>query len=194
MAGTAACSLLFVAPLHCRCVKKGECPPCSLPLLLFHAACIPALWAIQYCAASLALQECQLRQTPSPSRLPPLPSPYTFFVPAPPPCSADVLELHREVVEAAAAYFGARPLGRTLRGDALRTLGALPDGSYDYVIHDVFSGAGAPGQPLMREGFFRRLRAKLAPGGVVAVNYVGSKGQPLKQVRGGPAANVGACS
>lgn len=133
--------------------------------------------------APLTLQKCQLRQTPSLSRLPPLPSPYCFICRPPPPCAADVLELHEEVAEAAAAYFGSRPLGRTLPGDALRTLGTLPDGSYDYVIHDVFSGAGAPGQPLMREGFFRRLRAKLAPGGVVAVNYVGSKGQPLKQVR-----------
>lgn len=91
-----------------------------------------------------------------------------------------MLELHGEVAAAAATYFGARAAGATLVGDALATLGALTDESYDYIIHDVFSGGGSA-PPLMREAFFRRLKRKLRPEGVAAVNYVGGRGPPLKQ-------------
>ncbi|GAB4815911.1 hypothetical protein N2152v2_002957 [Parachlorella kessleri] len=94
---------------------------------------------------------------------------------------ADVLELHQEVIDGARDNFKVHPAGRILAGNALATLGMLPDESYDYVIHDVFSGGGAP-PALMGVGFLRRLRRKVAPGGVVAVNYVGSRGTPLKEL------------
>jgi hypothetical protein len=91
---------------------------------------------------------------------------------------ADAIELHAEVVEAAARWFGVRPMGVSTAADALVALPALlseiessrSDG-YDVVIHDVFTGGGTAAL-LMSAAFFSQLRRALRadPPGVLAVN------------------------
>ncbi|KAL4857086.1 Polyamine aminopropyltransferase [Chlorella vulgaris] len=101
--------------------------------------------------------------------------------------AADSLELHPEVLAAARRFFQLQPElggGRALLGDAAALVPLLQReggaGAYDYILHDVFSGGGtAPS--LMSAAFFRKLSRLLAPGGVLAVNYYGGKGQGLKQ-------------
>lgn len=91
------------------------------------------------------------------------------------PHPPDVLELYGEVLDAAHRYFGlqrARPgAERELVGDALASTGTLDDGVYDYVIHDVYSGASTP-RALISAPFFRQLASKMAGRrSVLALNF-----------------------
>ncbi|KAL6768597.1 hypothetical protein ACKKBF_B11370 [Auxenochlorella protothecoides x Auxenochlorella symbiontica] len=99
---------------------------------------------------------------------------------------ADVLELHPEILTAASAAFGLIPkgLGSTdaglfLAGDALATASSLPNGTYDYIIHDVFAGGEVAG-PLVATPFLRLLASKLRrPRGILAVNFYGEADEGL---------------
>jgi len=87
----------------------------------------------------------------------------------------DVVDINPDVVAAARAHFGFRPSGQVFLEDARRFL-ARPGPRYDYVILDVFAGDTTPAHLLTREAV-RDLAARVAPGGLVAINLIGSLGR-----------------
>lgn len=54
--------------------------------------------------------------------------------------------------------------------DALQGVHLLPAGAYDHIIHDVFGGGDVP-EALVSPAFFRLLRSKMTPTGVLSVNF-----------------------
>jgi spermidine synthase len=84
----------------------------------------------------------------------------------------DVVDIDPEVVAVARRYFGFQVAGDTILEDARYFLNATPR-TYDYVILDVFNGDITPSHVLSREAL-AVVRARLAPGGVAAVNLIGS--------------------
>lgn len=89
----------------------------------------------------------------------------------------DVVEINPEVVRAARDFFGFRLDGELHVEDARRFL-VRSGPRYDYVLFDAFTGDLTPSHLLTVEAL-RDLRARLAPGGIVAFNLAGS----LKQHR-----------
>jgi spermidine synthase len=85
--------------------------------------------------------------------------------------ATDTIEIDPAVARAAVDYFGFRPTGQFLVGDAryeVRKLAAR----YDFIIHDCFTGGAEPIHLLSIE-MLRQLREKLRDGGLLAVNIVG---------------------
>lgn len=54
--------------------------------------------------------------------------------------------------------------------DALQGVHLLPAGAYDHIIHDVFGGGDVP-EALVSPAFFRLLRSKMTPTGVLSINF-----------------------
>lgn len=84
----------------------------------------------------------------------------------------DVVDIDPAVPEIAARHFNFRPSGKVHVEDARYFL-AGAGGRYDYMVVDVFNGDTTPGHLLSLEAM-RLMAARLAPGGVLAVNLVGS--------------------
>ncbi|KAI0268186.1 hypothetical protein BC834DRAFT_952433 [Gloeopeniophorella convolvens] len=105
-----------------------------------------------------------------------------------------VIEIDPAVYNASRQYFGLPDLGddkvflddaRTVISEKRRT--ALHDGgptadTYDYVVHDCFSGGGVPAH-LFTTQFWEDLKVIMNPDGVVAVNFAGSlSSNPAKAI------------
>jgi len=88
--------------------------------------------------------------------------------------TVDVVDIDPEVVDMARRHFGFSGNGTVHIEDA-RTFLARPGDRYDYILLDVFSGDVTPGHLLSREAV-ALLAARLADGGVLALNLIGSVG------------------
>jgi spermidine synthase len=87
-----------------------------------------------------------------------------------PDVAIDAVEIDPVVVEAARAWFGLREDERYRIHVADAATWMAGDGEpYDYILLDAYAGDDIPG-PLATESFFRAVRRRLAPGGVVALN------------------------
>jgi spermidine synthase len=83
-----------------------------------------------------------------------------------------VVEIDPVVVEVARDYFGFDPgRSRVVTADGRRFLDSTRE-RYDYVILDAFAGEMVPAHMLTRE-MMSIIDERLAPGGVVILNYVG---------------------
>jgi predicted O-methyltransferase YrrM len=87
-----------------------------------------------------------------------------------PDATVDVVEIDPVVVTAARAHFGLREDARyrVHVADAADWV-ARGQGAYDYVLLDAYAGEEIPAA-LGTEAFFRAVAARLAPGGIVAIN------------------------
>lgn len=84
----------------------------------------------------------------------------------------DVLDIDPNVVAAAKDFFGYEPRGDVHTADARHFLRST-DKQWDYIILDVFSGDTTPTHVLSLEAL-EDARRRLAPGGLLAVNVIGS--------------------
>jgi len=85
------------------------------------------------------------------------------------------VEIDPEVVGLARRHFGYdSPEGRTVVMDGRKYL-ARSDVAWDYIVLDVFNGEQVPWHLVTKQAF-ERVRAQLAPGGVLGVNYVSLPG------------------
>lgn len=86
-----------------------------------------------------------------------------------------VVELDAEVTRLAYRYFGVRPDHgiTTVTGDARAYLEREDGARYDRIYMDVYSGSEAIPYHLVTREAFTALRARLAPGGALAMNLIG---------------------
>ncbi len=95
-----------------------------------------------------------------------------------------VIEVDPVVHEFALKYFGL-PHNHTCDIDdavaAVANRSSFEANSYDYIIHDVFTGGAEPVE-LFTEEFLLGLRTLLKPDGVVAINYAGDISMPASSV------------
>jgi spermidine synthase len=84
--------------------------------------------------------------------------------------STDTLEIDPAVAAAAVGYFGFKPTGKQIIGDARYEIRHL-SGPYDLIIHDCFTGGSEPAHLLTVETL-RQLQGLLAPQGLLALNFV----------------------
>ncbi|MEQ1638287.1 MAG: fused MFS/spermidine synthase [Methylococcales bacterium] len=83
----------------------------------------------------------------------------------------DTLEIDPAVATAAVDYFGFKPTGRSIVGDARYEIRHLT-GPYDLIIHDCFTGGSEPAHLLTVETI-TELKALLSEQGILALNFVG---------------------
>ena len=100
-----------------------------------------------------------------------------------PGASVDAVEIDPVVVEAARAWFGLREDARyrVHVADAADWL-RRDRGAYDYVLLDAYAGEDIPAA-VASEAFFRDVAARLAPGGVVAINIAEPEGSGIAPAR-----------
>lgn len=97
----------------------------------------------------------------------------------------DIVELDPAVYRYAGEYFGLSSNHTAYLEDAIsfvKTRGPERQGTYDFVLHDVFTGGAVPAGLFTRE-FFRGLERMMKDDGVVAVNWAGDLGGDRKEVR-----------
>jgi len=82
----------------------------------------------------------------------------------------DTLEIDPAVASAAVDYFGYKPTGQAIVGDARYEIRHL-SGKYDLIIHDCFTGGSEPAHLLTVETL-KQLRSLLADNGILALNFV----------------------
>ncbi|WP_333874298.1 fused MFS/spermidine synthase [Methylobacter sp.] len=82
----------------------------------------------------------------------------------------DTLEIDPAVADAASKYFGFKPTGQAIVGDARYEIGHLK-GPYDLIIHDCFTGGSEPAHLLTVETL-AQLRGLLSNDGILALNFV----------------------
>lgn len=82
----------------------------------------------------------------------------------------DTLEIDPAVAAAAQDYFGFKPTGVSIVGDARHEIRHL-HGPYDLIIHDCFTGGSEPAHLLTVEAL-TQLRSLLSDDGVLALNFV----------------------
>ncbi len=82
----------------------------------------------------------------------------------------DTLEIDPAVAAAATNYFGFKPTGKQIVGDARYEIRHLA-GPYDLIIHDCFTGGSEPSHLLTVETL-QQLKGLLAPQGLLALNFV----------------------
>ncbi len=82
----------------------------------------------------------------------------------------DTLEIDPAVAEAAVDYFGYKPTGQAIVGDARYEIRHL-QGPYDLIIHDCFTGGSEPAHLLTTETL-AQLRGLLSEQGILALNFV----------------------
>ncbi len=87
----------------------------------------------------------------------------------------EIVDIDPTVVSVARTYFGLPATQAVHLADARYFL-ATTTSHYDYIVLDVFNGDTTPGHLLTREAL-ELVRARLAPGGVLALNMVGSLGK-----------------
>lgn len=83
----------------------------------------------------------------------------------------DTLEIDPAVADAATHYFGFKPTGMAIVGDARYEIRHLK-GPYDLIIHDCFTGGSEPAHLLTVETL-TQLRGLLTGQGILALNFVG---------------------
>ncbi|KAH7112899.1 S-adenosyl-L-methionine-dependent methyltransferase [Dendryphion nanum] len=91
-----------------------------------------------------------------------------------------IVELDPVVHYYATKYFNLSPNHTAVIDDAVAYVGAKSvsaPGSFDYIIHDVFTGGAEPVN-LFTQEFFQGLYDLLKPNGVVAINYAGDMALP----------------
>ncbi|KAI8324807.1 S-adenosyl-L-methionine-dependent methyltransferase [Martensiomyces pterosporus] len=85
----------------------------------------------------------------------------------------DVVEIDPAVYKAATEYFF---LPKNLNGvhlqDGRQFIDEAPASTYDYIVHDVFTGGSVPSS-LFSQSAVAQLKRILKPDGVLAMNYVG---------------------
>ncbi|KAJ1939307.1 hypothetical protein FBU59_004166, partial [Linderina macrospora] len=85
----------------------------------------------------------------------------------------DIVEIDPEVYKAAVDYF---MLPKNLNGvylqDGRAFVNKSPEHTYDYIVHDVFTGGSVPSS-LFSESAVSQMERILKPNGVLAMNYVG---------------------
>jgi spermidine synthase len=84
--------------------------------------------------------------------------------------ATDTLEIDPAVAAAATDWFGFKPSGKAIVGDARYEIRRL-QGPYDLIIHDCFTGGSEPTHLLTVEAL-GELRSLLADGGLIALNFV----------------------
>lgn len=89
---------------------------------------------------------------------------------------ADVVEIDPAVATFAEQYFGYTPTGDVHLEDA-RTFIRRTEKTYDFIVHDTFTGGSTP-EHLLSVEVIRQLRTLLRPGGVLALNMVGFQQGP----------------
>ncbi len=89
--------------------------------------------------------------------------------------SVDVVDIDPRIVAIARRYFGYSPEGEVFVADARYHL-QRSEKHYDYILLDVFTGDTTPGHLLSVEAL-DLVRRRLAPGGIVAANIIGSLGE-----------------
>ena len=82
----------------------------------------------------------------------------------------DTLEIDPAVADAAVDYFGFKPTGQAIVGDARHEIRHL-QGPYDLIIHDCFTGGSEPAHLLTVETL-TQLRGLLSDRGILALNFV----------------------
>ncbi|MGZ8190314.1 MAG: fused MFS/spermidine synthase [Methylococcaceae bacterium] len=82
----------------------------------------------------------------------------------------DTLEIDPAVANAAVDYFGYKPTGQAIVGDARYEIRRLK-GPYDLIIHDCFTGGSEPAHLLTVETL-TQLRGLLSDQGILALNFV----------------------
>lgn len=85
--------------------------------------------------------------------------------------ATDAIEIDPAVAHAARTYFNFTPTGKVIVGDGRYQVQRLTE-SYDLIVHDCFTGGAEPFHLLSQE-MITLLKSRLAPGGVLAVNFVG---------------------
>jgi spermidine synthase len=83
---------------------------------------------------------------------------------------SDVLEIDPIVAKSAVDYFGFKPNGKVIVGDARYEIRHLSE-HYDLIIHDCFTGGSEPAHLLTIETL-TQLKERLTPDGILAVNFV----------------------
>ncbi|KAK6365251.1 hypothetical protein LTS17_011484 [Exophiala oligosperma] len=96
-----------------------------------------------------------------------------------------IIEIDPVVYEFAIEYFGLPRDHHTCEiADAVFAVAnrtTYEAGSYDYIIHDVFTGGAEPIQ-LFTSEFFKDLKVLLKPEGVIAINYAGDISMPSSSI------------
>ncbi|UNI18234.1 hypothetical protein JDV02_004513 [Purpureocillium takamizusanense] len=95
-----------------------------------------------------------------------------------------VVEIDRSVYELAAKYFQLKENNPPVIADAVSYTAALAASApetYDYIVHDVFTGGAEPVDLFTLE-FFQGLAALLKPDGAVAINYAGDLSLPTPKL------------
>ncbi|KHN99112.1 spermine/spermidine synthase [Metarhizium album ARSEF 1941] len=95
-----------------------------------------------------------------------------------------VVELDPVVYEFASKYFGLKENNPPILQDAVSytaELAKTAPSTYDYIVHDVFTGGAEPIDLFTLE-FFQGLHALLKPQGVTAINYAGDLTLPSSKV------------
>lgn len=82
----------------------------------------------------------------------------------------DTLEIDPAVAQAATDYFGFKPNGQAIVGDARYEIRHLT-GPYDLIIHDCFTGGSEPSHLLTVETL-QQFHKLLTPQGMLALNFV----------------------
>lgn len=90
--------------------------------------------------------------------------------------ATDTLEIDPAVASAASDYFGFKPTGTSIVGDARYEIRHL-QGSYDLIIHDCFTGGAEPAHLLTVETI-TELKGLLSAQGILALNFVGFASDP----------------
>lgn len=85
--------------------------------------------------------------------------------------TTDSMEIDPVVADLASTYFNFTPTGDVIVGDARYQINHL-NKTYDFIIHDCFTGGAEPIHLLSVE-MFQKLKQRLNPGGVLALNFVG---------------------
>ncbi|MEN1985190.1 spermidine synthase [Paenibacillus hubeiensis] len=85
-----------------------------------------------------------------------------------------VAELDAEVVEISRTFFGYEA-NDVIVGDGRELLEQEPSGMYDVIIVDAFTAAGTPAQ-FMSSSFFRLVKDRLRPNGLLLMNVFGRSG------------------
>ncbi|KAJ2889063.1 hypothetical protein FB639_000182 [Coemansia asiatica] len=87
--------------------------------------------------------------------------------------AVDVVEIDPAVHRAAEQFFGLpRDLNAVYLQDAREYIETAPDATYNYVVHDVFTGGSVPSSLFSKEAI-AHVRRIMQPSGVLAMNYVG---------------------
>lgn len=95
-----------------------------------------------------------------------------------------VVEYDPVVYEFAAKYFDLKENNPPVLQDAVgytAELAKIAPETYDYIVHDVFTGGAEPVELFTLE-FFQGLHTLLAPEGTVAINYAGDLNLPAPKI------------